>query len=951
MVIIEFGMAETQSLDSNSLFLRFSGGDFKQNVDRIKNYWNRKYLPENKEWEVPFSCWEEIKQLYNDTQICYINNPPKAKVVTSDDILNGMDFNGYNLYDYQLDGVRYGLNHHNFLLLDEQGLGKTLQIITLARYKKLHQGLKHCLIICGVNSLKFNWQREVEKFCKDERAVVLGTRVNSKGKVVSTTVEEMKQQIDNVPEEFFWVMNIERIRLNDEDKKAKDGVVHHFNKLIEAGELGMIVIDEVHKSKSITSSTAKGIMAFDSKASKVAMTGTLLVNNPLDLYCPMSFVGLINYNKWLFDKKFVIKDDWGRPVGYQNMDELHNILYRSSIRRTKDLLDLPEKIIKDEVLEFSTDEWKVMDDLMHGDYGGKYLDKIEPVFDTVAMITRMRQITVSTDLVSSTHFKSTKFDRLNDILEEARINGQKVLVFCPFTQALELGLEYCKEYHPKLIKGGMGARVQEVIDEHENTEGFSCIFAQEATLGAGFTLVNTEIVVFLSPPWNRANYDQCCDRCFARNTIVMTTKGPKYIQDIKINDYVYTPYGNIKRVVDTHQIPVENSRSMVNIELFGLGEEFAIKCTDDHKILTSNGDWVMAKDLKKGDSVWSIPAVDSDFGEDKTIDMLPYIEASYKTRNSQGKVKDTSDTYMYYTEIPVTEELMFLLGFYLGDGFITSDLKRIGFCGNCTTKQTALDRIQSYIHTITNATMNIDVPRDGNLGRQLNVRCEPLARFIEMNFGRIGEEKYIPMWVFNLNSVLMHSFLEGLMRSDGHTQMCDNINQSTHYNYVTTTPAIATGIWYLCYRLGYKASFRTRFLYERGAKREYIIEFTQIGIDNPRKDRDIRVGKIKNIKTYSTKVHNNMILYDISVEDDECYMVGNLPVHNCHRIGQKHTVQVINLYIADTYDEEIRNMLSGKGAMSDIVIDADESSRALDYIERMGIVFHKKDAEGHNSLF
>ena len=389
----------------------------------------------------------------------------------------------------------------------------TLQIITLARYKKLHQSLKHCLIICGVNSLKFNWQREVEKFCKDERAVVLGTRVNSKGKVVSTTVEEMKQQIDNVPEEFFWVMNIERIRLNDEDKKAKDGVVHHFNKLIEAGELGMIVIDEVHKSKSITSSTAKGIMAFNSKASKVAMTGTLLVNNPLDLYCPMSFVGLINYNKWLFDKKFVIKDDWGRPVGYQNMDELHNILYRSSIRRTKDLLDLPEKLLKDEVLEFSTDEWKVMDDLMHGDYGGKYLDKIEPVFDTVAMITRMRQITVSTDLVSSTHFKSTKFDRLNDILEEAKINGQKVLVFCPFTQALELGLEYCKEYHPKLIKGGMGARVQEVIDEHENTEGFSCIFAQEATLGAGFTLVNTEIVVFLSPPWNRANYDQCCDRC------------------------------------------------------------------------------------------------------------------------------------------------------------------------------------------------------------------------------------------------------------------------------------------------------------------------------------------------------------------------------------------------------------------------------------------------------
>ena len=513
MVVIEFGKAETQTLDSNSLFLSFRGSDFSENIQKIKSYWNRKYLPNSKEWEVPFSCWEEIKQLYAGTFIKYINDPPKAKFVTETDITEGMDFNGYNLYDYQLEGVKYGLNHHNFLLLDEQGLGKTLQLITLARYKKLHQGLKHCLIICGVNSLKFNWQREVAKFCKDEKAIVLGTRVNSKGKVVPTTVEEMKTQIDNVPEEFFWVMNMERIRLNSADAKAETGVVHHLNKLIASGELGMVVIDEIHKIKSITSSTAKGILALDPSMSKVGMTGTLLVNNPLDLYCPMSFIGLLNYSKWAFDNKFVIKDEWGRPTGYQNMEELHNILYKSSLRRTKDLLDLPDKIIKDEWLEFSDDEWKVMNDLTQYEYRGKYLDKIEPVFDVMAMITRMRQITVTTDLVSSTHFESTKFNRLKDILEEARLNGQKVLVFCPFTQALELGLDYCKEYQPKLIKGGMGAKVQETIDAHENTDGFSCIFAQEATLGAGFTLVNTQIVVFLSPPWNRANYDQCCDRC------------------------------------------------------------------------------------------------------------------------------------------------------------------------------------------------------------------------------------------------------------------------------------------------------------------------------------------------------------------------------------------------------------------------------------------------------
>ena len=510
MITIEFGAAENQTLDPNSLYIKMYGNDFKQSLERIKGFWNRKYLPDSREWEIPYSCFEEIKELFNDTEIKYLNSPPKARFVSESDITEGMDFNGYNLYDYQLEGVQYGLNHHNFLLLDEQGLGKTLQLITLARYKKEHQGLKHCLIICGINSLKWNWQREVEKFCKDEKAIVLGTKVNSKGKIVPITVEETKAQIDSCPEEFFWILNIERIRLNSEDKKTKDGIVHHLNNQIMKKNLGMIAIDEIHKSKNIQSSQSEGIMTLDPSASKVGMTGTLLVNNPYDLYCPMSFIGLINYNKWLFEKKFVIKDDWGQVLGYQNMEELHEILYKSSIRRTKDLLDLPDKIYKQEWLELNKDEQDVFDQVI-GKKDFK-LDKILPPEETVAIITRMRQATVASELLISKQITSTKFERLNAILEEAKINNQKVLVFCPFTQALELGLEYCKEYKPKLVKGGMGTNVQKVVDEHENTEGFSVLFAQEATLGVGYTLVNTSIVVFLSPPWSRATYDQCVDR-------------------------------------------------------------------------------------------------------------------------------------------------------------------------------------------------------------------------------------------------------------------------------------------------------------------------------------------------------------------------------------------------------------------------------------------------------
>ena len=370
------------------------------------------------------------------------------------------------------------------------------------------------MIVCGINSLKYNWIKEINKFCKDEKGIILGTKYNTKGKIVPISVEETKQQIQSCPEEFFWIINIERMR--EVNKKDENGdiipdIPDYINEQIQKGNLGLVVIDESHKIKNPESSQGKGILKLDKSVNKIAMTGTLLVNNPYDLYSPMKLVGLINDTKWQFEKKYVIKDDWYNVVGYKNIDQLHDILYKSSIRRTKDLLDLPDKVYKQEWLEFSSEEQSVFNQVI-GEEPFR-LEKIPEVNDMVTCITRMRQATVCGQLLTNKCKKSTKFDRLNDILEEARINGQKVLVFCPFTQALELGLEYCKEYKPKLVKGGMGSKIEETVQQHENTEGFSVIFAQEATLGVGYTLTNTSIVVFLSPPWSRANYDQCSDRC------------------------------------------------------------------------------------------------------------------------------------------------------------------------------------------------------------------------------------------------------------------------------------------------------------------------------------------------------------------------------------------------------------------------------------------------------
>lgn len=79
-------------------------------------------------------------------------------------------------FKYQEEGIKYGLTHKNWLLLDEMGLGKSLQAIYIAQELHKRNKLEHCLIICGVSSLKENWRKEIEKH-SDLDCTILGQKV------------------------------------------------------------------------------------------------------------------------------------------------------------------------------------------------------------------------------------------------------------------------------------------------------------------------------------------------------------------------------------------------------------------------------------------------------------------------------------------------------------------------------------------------------------------------------------------------------------------------------------------------------------------------------------------------------------------------------------------------------------------------------------------------------
>ena len=130
------------------------------------------------------------------------------------------------------------------MLLDAPGLGKTLQMIYLAQELKRLGKIEHCLIICGINTLKINWKKEIERH-SDLTCRILGERINKKGRYLIGSIKDRVDDLSNNIDEFFVITNIETLR----DDKILKALTNKKAK----NKFDMVVVDEAHTFKSVQS--------------------------------------------------------------------------------------------------------------------------------------------------------------------------------------------------------------------------------------------------------------------------------------------------------------------------------------------------------------------------------------------------------------------------------------------------------------------------------------------------------------------------------------------------------------------------------------------------------------------------------------------------------------------------------------------------------------------------
>ena len=277
----------------------------------------------------------------------------------------------------------------------------------------------------------------------------------------------------------------------------------------------MIVVDEVHTCKNPTSIQGKNLLKVCSKY-KIAATGTLITNNPIDAYVPLKWIDQNKSNYSTFKYYYC---NYNGPfhnelVGYKHMDVLKESLNEVSLRRTKDLLDLPAKNIINETIELSSVQRQFYDDIVNGITSQADLVNIDNT-NLLSMISRLRQASTCPTTLTSENIPSAKIDRAVDLIHQILDSGNKVVVFSAFKETLNVLNKQLDLTNVLLSTGDVAdSIIANNIQNFQTDNRFKIMLCTISKMGTGITLTAASYAIFIDCAYTAAQNLQCEDRIY-----------------------------------------------------------------------------------------------------------------------------------------------------------------------------------------------------------------------------------------------------------------------------------------------------------------------------------------------------------------------------------------------------------------------------------------------------
>lgn len=363
--------------------------------------------------------------------------------------------------------------------------------------------------------------------------------------------------------------------------------------------------------------------------------------------------------------------------------------------------------------------------------------------------------------------------------------------------------------------------------------------------------------------------------CFPEDSLVLTQNGYKPISEISVGEYVLTHNQRWRKVNK-----IFKSSKIVNT-VKGQGHH-GIKVSSEHPFYIreyrkfwnndvrqyrhefSSPQWIKAIELEAKKHFWGTPTV---------VPTLPI-----PVIGGRGMVLD--------------ENLLWLAGRYVGDGWSRLYKKeaqnRAEMVIICSKKEKdelyeKLNRwerggVRSQFNEISWTL------REMRSTYQFSTSHKGLVEWLRENFGHKAEHKTIPAWLYGAKKEYVEAFLDGYFSADGHKRKV--ANKDKHF-VTTTSKKLAYGLKTILATLGrfanvYSTVRKPTTIEGRAVKTKPVFNIVwrnslEENHQYAKKIDGIFWSRIKLI----TKSTETETVYNISVEEDESYVVEGIIVHNC----------------------------------------------------------------------
>lgn len=411
-----------------------------------------------------------------------------------------------NPYEYQLEGVRYALDHQRCIFGDQPGLGKTLQAIcTVVKAHK--EAAKYgdtfpVLVICPA-ALKVNWQREFKKFAGID-AIIL----DDHNKADWHRFYELRRP-DGESICPVFITNYESLKKFFVAKVTATKRISlrsiHFDERINLFKC--VIIDESHKCKCSKTQQAKYVEGIcKGKKWIFELTGTPVVNNNTDLVQQLKILDRLEdfggYQQFM--RRFC-----DGPKQSSNLRELNYRLWMCCFfRREKQkvLTQLPDKTRQ--YITCDITNRKEYTDAEKNLLG--YLRQYKNASDDKLMRAMRGQVMVQIGILKQIAAHG-KIKAVSDFIHDIIDGGEKLIMFA-FLKDVVAALK--QEFPDAVCVTGSENTTQKqaAVDKFQNDPECKLIILNYRSGGTGLTLTAASRVGFIEFPWTYSDCEQAEDR-------------------------------------------------------------------------------------------------------------------------------------------------------------------------------------------------------------------------------------------------------------------------------------------------------------------------------------------------------------------------------------------------------------------------------------------------------